>query len=75
MRSEFEIDSRFENIEFKLNLIQQNAKFFLEMLNDKKSNSLEWTIIVLILFECILMIMEMSGLGPKLFKEILQLVP
>jgi uncharacterized Rmd1/YagE family protein len=75
MRSEFEIESRFENIEFKLNLIQQNAKFFLEMLNDKKSNSLEWTIIVLILFECILMIMEMSGLGPKLFKEILQLVP
>ena len=75
MRSEFEIESRFENIEFKLNLIQQNAKFFLEMLNDKKSNSLEWTIIVLILFECILMIMEMSGLGPKLFKEILQLAP
>lgn len=75
MRHEFEIESRFENIEFKLNLIQQNAKFFLEMLNDKKSNSLEWTIIVLILFECILMIMEMSGLGPMLFKEILSLVP
>ncbi len=75
MRSEFEIESRFEHIEFKLNLIQQNAKFFLEMLNDKKSNSLEWTIIVLIMFECILMIMEMSGLGPTLFKEILQLVP
>jgi uncharacterized Rmd1/YagE family protein len=70
MREEFEIESRFENIEFKLNLIQQNAKFFLEMLNEKKSNSLEWTIIVLISFECMLMIMDMSGLGPTLLKAI-----
>jgi uncharacterized Rmd1/YagE family protein len=75
MRLEFEIENRFENIEFKLNLIQQNAKFFLEMLNDKKSNSAEWTIIVLILFECVLMIMEMSGVGEAFFKEILNHLP
>jgi uncharacterized Rmd1/YagE family protein len=68
MRNEFEIDDRFENIEFKLNLIQQNAKFFLEMLNDKKSNSLEWTIIILIGFECTLMILDMSGVGKTLFQ-------
>lgn len=63
MKEEFEIDSRFEHIEFKLNLIQQNAKFFLEILQSQKSNTLEWIIIVLISFECVLMILEMSGMG------------
>jgi len=63
MKDEFEIESRFSQIEFKLNLIQQNAKFFLEILHSQKSNTLEWIIIVLITFECALMILEMSGIG------------
>ena len=41
MKHEFEIESRFEYIEFKLNLIQQNAKFFLEILHNQKSDTLE----------------------------------
>ncbi|KAG7348419.1 ACR COG1723 YagE family protein [Nitzschia inconspicua] len=65
---EFDIEERFEHIEFKLNLIQQNAKFFLEVLAHQKSNSLEWIIIVLIMFECVLMCMEMSGVGEPFFK-------
>jgi uncharacterized Rmd1/YagE family protein len=67
MKVEFDIDMRFEQIEFKLNLIQQNAKFFLEVLSEQKSNTLEWIIIVLILFECILMCAEMSGAGEVVF--------
>ena len=67
MKHEFEIENRFEDIEFKLNLIQQNAKFFLEILHNQKTDTLEWIIIVLIAFECILMILEMSGLGEGLF--------
>lgn len=67
MKEEFDIEQRFEHIEFKLNLIQQNAKFFLEVMAHQKSNSLEWIIIVLISFECILMCMEMSGAGPTVF--------
>lgn len=67
MREEFDIDQRFEHIEFKLNLIQQNAKFFLEILAHQKSNMLEWIIIVLISFECVLMCMEMSGVGGIVF--------
>ena len=55
--------SRFNHIEFKLDLIQQNAKFFLEVIHSQKSNSLEYIIIVLIAFECVLMILEMSGIG------------
>ena len=74
MKEEFDIDQRFEHIEFKLNLIQQNAKFFLEVMAHQKSNSLEWIIIVLIMFECVLMCMEMSGAGPAFF-EYLNLSP
>jgi uncharacterized Rmd1/YagE family protein len=70
MQEEFEINLRFEHIEFKLDLIQQNAKFFLEVLQSQKSNSLEWIIIVLILFECVLMCMEMSGLGGPILKSL-----
>jgi uncharacterized Rmd1/YagE family protein len=32
----------------------------------QKSNTLEWVIIVLISFECVLMVMDMSGWGAKL---------
>jgi len=67
MRKEFDLDERFRNVEFKLDLIQQNAKFFLEVLHAQKSNTLEWVIIVLISFECVLMILDMSGWGTQMF--------
>jgi len=70
MKEEFEIDDRFDHIEFKLNLIQQNSKFFLEVLQDKNSNFLEWTIVILILVECCLMCVEMSGFGEIMFGNI-----
>ena len=63
MRKEFELDERFRNVEFKLDLIQQNAKFFLEVIQDQKSNALEWVIVILISFECGLMMLDMSGKG------------
>ena len=75
MREEFDIDRRFEHIEFKLNLIQQNAKFFLEVLANQKSDSLEWIIIVLILLECVLMCVEMSGMGGPLFAYLGEFLP
>jgi uncharacterized Rmd1/YagE family protein len=75
LKEEFEIDSRFDQIEFKLDLIQQNAKFFLELLQSQKSNSLEWIIVVLILLECGLMCIEMAGLGEPLFSAIGQMIP
>jgi uncharacterized Rmd1/YagE family protein len=74
MKNEFEIEDRFQGIEFKLNLIQQNAKFFLDILHNQKSDTMEWTIVVLIAFECVLMIMDMSGVGQSMF-ETLSLQP
>jgi uncharacterized Rmd1/YagE family protein len=75
LKEEFEIDGRFDHIEFKLDLIQQNAKFFLELVQSQKSNSLEWIIVVLILLECGLMCLEMAGLGEPLFHFIGSMVP
>lgn len=68
LKAEFEIDDRFDQIEFKLNLIQQNAKFFLEVLQHQKSNTLEWIIVVLIGVECVIMCIDMSGMGETFFK-------
>jgi hypothetical protein len=62
-------DTWLQHIEFKLDLIQQNAKFFLEVLHAQKSNTLEWVIIVLISFECVLMCLDMSGIGAKFFAD------
>lgn len=36
LREEFEMDNRFRNIEFKLNMLQQNTNFFIEMLHNQK---------------------------------------
>ncbi|KAL7557016.1 hypothetical protein ACA910_014232 [Epithemia clementina (nom. ined.)] len=71
LKSEFEIDDRFDQIEYKLNLIQQNSKFFLQVLASDKSNSLEWTIVILIIAECILMCVEMSGMGGEFISSFL----
>jgi uncharacterized Rmd1/YagE family protein len=68
LKEEFEIDDRFENIEFKLNLIEKNAKFFMEVMHSQKSSNLEWTIALLIGLECFLMCVEMSGCGEPLFR-------
>ena len=70
MREEFLIDNRFDDIEFKLNLIQQNTKFFLEVMHQNKTNFLEWVIIGLITLECGLMCLEMSGMGHLLFESL-----
>jgi hypothetical protein len=70
-----ELDDRFENIEFKLNLIHNNAKFFLEVMHHQKANNLEWIIVALILAECILMCIEMSGFGESFFRLIFGFVP
>jgi hypothetical protein len=56
-------------------LIHNNAKFFLEVMHHQKANNLEWIIVVLILAECILMCIEMSGFGEVLFRSMVSVMP
>lgn len=70
LKAEFELDERFDQIEFKLSLIQEQAKFFLDVLQSQKSNSLEWIIVILISVECVLSCVDMSGNGEAVFATI-----
>ncbi|QDZ24520.1 DUF155 domain-containing protein [Chloropicon primus] len=54
MRGEFELEERFQRLSLKLELMQQNVKYFLEILQNRKSDTLEWIIIVLIATEIML---------------------
>ncbi|KAK2079665.1 hypothetical protein QBZ16_002060 [Prototheca wickerhamii] len=58
LRSELEVDARFKTLDMKLNLVQDNIKYFLEIFQNRKSTTLEWIIIVLIAMEICLSLIE-----------------
>ena len=60
LRAELEMEPRFKTLDMKLNLIQDNLKYFLEILQARKSDSLEWTIIILIAVEIVLSLYELK---------------
>ena len=60
LRTELEIESRFETLDMKLNLVQNNLKYILELHQNRKSVALEWTIIVLIAVEIVLSLVQIS---------------
>lgn len=51
LQEEFEMIDRFENMNFKLKTIQRSVEFFLEVLQNRKSDAMEWCIIILIACE------------------------
>lgn len=66
LRQEFEIEERFETLDLKLNLVQNNIKFFLEVLQNRKSDTLEWIIIILISGEICVSIYDLMTRAPGL---------
>ena len=61
MRREFDLIKRFENFDWKLDTIQQQAKFYLDIIQNQKSDFLEWTIIILIAIEICVSLYDMSS--------------
>ncbi|KAJ0398758.1 hypothetical protein P43SY_009826 [Pythium insidiosum] len=55
---DFELSERFNNLNFKLELIQHNTKFFLEVLGTHKGERMEWYIIILIAAELLISLYE-----------------
>ncbi len=51
LRNDFELDYRFKDLSLKLDIIKDNSRFFLGMLQGEKSERLEWIIILLIAAE------------------------
>ena len=54
------MEPRFKTLDMKLNLIQDNLKYFLEILQYRKSDTLEITIVLLIAIEIILSLYELA---------------
>ncbi|PIA64675.1 hypothetical protein AQUCO_00100261v1 [Aquilegia coerulea] len=51
LRDEFELTQRFASLDFKLKFVEHNIRFLQEILQNRKSDFLEWLIIILISVE------------------------
>lgn len=59
LRKMYELDDRFKAVEFKLDSIQDNSKALLSILEARRSERLEITIVILIVIEVLLFIYEL----------------
>ncbi|XP_057777217.1 protein RETARDED ROOT GROWTH, mitochondrial [Salvia miltiorrhiza] len=58
LREEYEVAQRFGNLDLKLKFVEHNIHFLQEVLQNRKSDLLEWCIIVLLALENIISIYE-----------------
>ncbi|XP_022856481.1 uncharacterized protein LOC111377581 isoform X1 [Olea europaea var. sylvestris] len=58
LREEYEVAQRFGNLDFKLKFVEHNIHFLQEVLQNRKSDLLEWCIIVLLSIENLIGIFE-----------------
>jgi len=56
LRDEYELTQRFGSLDFKLKFVEHNVRYFLEILQNRKSDFLEWLIIILISAEIVIAI-------------------
>lgn len=69
LRDEFELTQRFASLDFKLKFVEHNIRFLQEILQNRKSDFLEWLIIILISVEIIISVFDLSQRsGFKFFK-------
>jgi uncharacterized Rmd1/YagE family protein len=54
LKINFDINSRFKGLDYRLQIVEDNLTIFTNILNVKESNRLEWIIILLILSEIII---------------------
>lgn len=51
LKANFEINTRFKDIDYRLQIVEDNLTLFTDVLNVRESSRLEWTIIILIVIE------------------------
>ncbi|KAB1208065.1 Sporulation protein RMD1 [Morella rubra] len=67
LREEYEVTQRFGNLDFKLKFVEHNIHFLQEVLQNRKSDLLEWCIIGLLTIENVISLYEIvrdSNAGP-----------
>ncbi|XP_023740187.1 protein RETARDED ROOT GROWTH-LIKE [Lactuca sativa] len=60
LRDEFELTQRFATLDFKLKFVEHNIRFLQEILQNRKSDFLEWVIIVLIVAEILISVYDIA---------------
>ncbi|CAL0333452.1 unnamed protein product [Lupinus luteus] len=63
LRDEFELTQRFASLDFKLKFVEHNIRFLQEILQNRKSDFLEWLIIALIGAEILLSLYDIIHRG------------
>ncbi|MBU2560975.1 MAG: RMD1 family protein [Nanoarchaeota archaeon] len=63
LSDEFELQERFQNLDSKIDFVQENYKVFLESLRSRYEAKLEWIIIILIALEIILFVYDLFPFG------------
>ncbi|GKU99631.1 hypothetical protein SLEP1_g12446 [Rubroshorea leprosula] len=58
LREEYEVTQRFGNLDFKLKFVEHNIRFLQEVIQNRRSDLLEWCIIFLLSVENIIAIYE-----------------
>jgi required for meiotic nuclear division protein 1 len=51
LKKTFDLKMRYQDIDYKLKIVQDNLKLFTDLLQNRESTRLEWVIIILILIE------------------------
>ncbi|KAL1188926.1 Protein RETARDED ROOT GROWTH-LIKE [Cardamine amara subsp. amara] len=59
LRDEFELTQRFASLDFKLKFVEHNIRFLQEILQNRKSDFLEWLIIILISAEIVISLYDL----------------
>ena len=54
LKANFDINPRFKDLDYRLQIVEDNLTLFTDVLNVRESARLEWIIIILIAFEIIL---------------------
>ncbi|KAF7124361.1 hypothetical protein RHSIM_Rhsim12G0133600 [Rhododendron simsii] len=64
LRDEYEVTQRFGNLDFKLKFVEHNIHFLQEALQNRKSDLLEWCIILLLSIENVISVYEIIRESP-----------
>jgi required for meiotic nuclear division protein 1 len=54
LKANFDINTRFKDLDYRLQIVEDNLKLFTDVLNVRESSRLEWVIIILIALEIVI---------------------
>ncbi|EAY75931.1 hypothetical protein EE612_005919 [Oryza sativa] len=58
LREEYELNQRFGSLDFKLKFVEHNIHFLQEVLQNRRSDLLEWGVIILLIIEIVISLYE-----------------